>query len=130
MRADFHVHSAFSDDSSYPIEEVCRDACRLGLDAICITDHVDYGVKPDVSPIDTAGTIFDESYVADPTSITANVYGEREVNVDYQHYFPHSMKCVSALRVQIMTGGEARLLSTVDLSWAYNAIPSIKMHGS
>ena len=58
MRADYHVHTAFSDDSSYPLDDVCRDACRLGLDEICITDHVDYGVKNDVSPLDAAGTLY------------------------------------------------------------------------
>lgn len=29
------------------MEEVVRDAIRLGLDEICFTDHVDYGIKPD-----------------------------------------------------------------------------------
>lgn len=45
--ADYHVHSEFSDDSDYPMEQVCRDAIRLNLDELCFTDHVDYGVKPD-----------------------------------------------------------------------------------
>ena len=47
MLADYHVHTAFSDDSVYPLEEVIRDAIRMGMDEICITDHVDYGVKVD-----------------------------------------------------------------------------------
>lgn len=47
MLADYHVHTEFSDDSSYPMEDVVADAIRLGLDEICITDHVDYGVKKD-----------------------------------------------------------------------------------
>ena len=47
MFADYHVHSEFSDDSAYPLEEVVKDAIRLKLDEICITDHVDYGVKQD-----------------------------------------------------------------------------------
>ena len=29
------------------MEEVVKDALRLGLDEICFTDHVDYGIKPD-----------------------------------------------------------------------------------
>lgn len=48
MLADYHVHTEFSDDSSYPLEDVCHDAHARGIDEICITDHVDYGVKPDV----------------------------------------------------------------------------------
>lgn len=47
MKADYHVHSEFSDDSSYPMEEVVQDAISLGLDEICFTDHVDYGIKKD-----------------------------------------------------------------------------------
>lgn len=47
MLADYHVHTDFSDDSVYPMRQVVRDAVSLRLDEICITDHVDYGVKPD-----------------------------------------------------------------------------------
>ena len=47
MFADYHVHTEFSDDSVYPMEDVIRDALQMGMDEICITDHVDYGVKED-----------------------------------------------------------------------------------
>ncbi len=47
MLADYHVHSEFSDDSVYPMEDVVKDGIRMGLDEICFTDHVDYGVKAD-----------------------------------------------------------------------------------
>lgn len=47
MLADYHVHTEYSDDSVYPMENVVKDAVRLGLEEICITDHVDYGVKAD-----------------------------------------------------------------------------------
>ncbi|MCI9106443.1 MAG: histidinol-phosphatase HisJ family protein [Lachnospiraceae bacterium] len=47
MFVDYHVHTEFSDDSDYPMENVVKDAIRLGLDEICFTDHVDYGVKVD-----------------------------------------------------------------------------------
>lgn len=47
MLADYHVHTEFSDDSVYPMEQVVKDAIDLHLDEICITDHVDYGVKAD-----------------------------------------------------------------------------------
>ena len=47
MLADYHVHTEFSDDSVYPMENVIKDAISLGLNEICITDHVDYGVKVD-----------------------------------------------------------------------------------
>ena len=78
MLADYHVHCMFSDDSWYPPEKVCQDAWRLNLDEICFTDHVDYGVKPDVAGILEARVL----------------EGARVVNVDYDAYFP----CIEALR--------------------------------
>lgn len=47
MFADYHVHTEFSDDSVYPMEDVVKDAIKMGLEEICVTDHVDYGVKID-----------------------------------------------------------------------------------
>ena len=43
MKADYNVHTYYSDDSIYPMEEVVKDAIAKGLDEIAITDHVDYG---------------------------------------------------------------------------------------
>lgn len=45
MYADYHLHSSFSDDSQTPMEDMVRRAIALGLDEICFTEHVDYGVK-------------------------------------------------------------------------------------
>ena len=47
MFADYHVHTEFSDDSVYPMEDVVKDAMGMGMNEICFTDHVDYGVKDD-----------------------------------------------------------------------------------
>lgn len=47
MRCDYHIHTYYSDDSSYPMEQVVQDAIALGLEEICFTDHVDYGIKID-----------------------------------------------------------------------------------
>lgn len=47
MFVDYHVHTNFSDDSTYPMEEVVKDAIHMGMDEICFTDHVDYGIKVD-----------------------------------------------------------------------------------
>lgn len=44
---DYHVHSEFSDDSIYDMEDVVKDAIDKGIEEICFTDHVDYGVKRD-----------------------------------------------------------------------------------
>ena len=37
----------FSDDSTYLMEDVIKDAIHMGMDEICFTDHVDYGIKVD-----------------------------------------------------------------------------------
>lgn len=47
MFADYHVHTEFSDDSVYPMEQAVQGAIAMGMDEICFTDHVDYGIKQD-----------------------------------------------------------------------------------
>ena len=41
MLAYYHVHTSYSLDSKYPMEEVIKDAIVKGIDEICFTDHVD-----------------------------------------------------------------------------------------
>lgn len=41
MKADFHMHTSFSTDSEMHPEDVIKQAIRLGLHTICITDHED-----------------------------------------------------------------------------------------
>ena len=47
MFADYHIHCEFSDDSRELMEKQIEKAIELGLDEICFTDHVDYGIKKD-----------------------------------------------------------------------------------
>lgn len=47
MLCDYHVHSYYSDDSDYPMEDIVKDAIYRGFEEICFTDHVDYGIKID-----------------------------------------------------------------------------------
>ncbi|MDD3205363.1 MAG: histidinol-phosphatase HisJ family protein [Lachnospiraceae bacterium] len=47
MLADYHMHTSFSDDSVYPMEDAVKRAIHLGIDEICFTEHIDYGVKTD-----------------------------------------------------------------------------------
>ncbi len=76
MLADYHVHTEFSDDSVFALEDVCALAIERGIDEICITDHVDYDVRPD----------WDE-YRRDPSC--AKIFeGKLSINVDYERYFP------------------------------------------
>ena len=45
MLADYHMHTSFSDDSSYPMQDCINRAIMLGFDEICFTEHIDYGFK-------------------------------------------------------------------------------------
>ena len=49
VRADYHVHTSFSDDSETLMEEAVLHAIAVGLDEICFTEHIDYGVKTDLN---------------------------------------------------------------------------------
>lgn len=44
MFVDYHMHSQFSNDSKTPMEDMVQRAVDLGLDEICFTEHMDYGV--------------------------------------------------------------------------------------
>lgn len=41
MNANYHMHTSFSDDSTFKMEDVVKTAISCGLDEICITDHLD-----------------------------------------------------------------------------------------
>ena len=92
MFADYHVHTEFSDDSIYPMEDVIRDAVKKGMDEICITDHVDYGVKVDW---DSGKEILYRN-------------GEPLANVDYPAYIEkiRALKEQYDGRIRIRTGME------------------------
>ncbi len=76
MLADYHVHSEFSDDSVFPVNDVCALAIERGIDEICFTDHVDFEIRPD----------WDE-YRADPSCAPISE-GQPSINVDSERYFP------------------------------------------
>lgn len=47
---DFHTHSHFSTDATFPMHILARKAAELGLDGICFTDHVDLDyANPEIS---------------------------------------------------------------------------------
>ena len=47
MTADYHVHTYYSHDSSCPMADMIERALELGIDELCFTDHVDYGINSD-----------------------------------------------------------------------------------
>lgn len=77
MTADYHVHTAFSPDSEYKMEDVVLDGIRLGLDEICFTDHVDYGVQTDWD--DGTEVIYRKGLPGDPPLMPVK-------NADYPKY--------------------------------------------
>lgn len=79
MLADYHVHTEFSNDSVYPMEEVVKDAIALGIKDICFTDHVDYGPYRDWD--DPRGIKYRPGDEGEPEQVALT-------NVDYGKYFP------------------------------------------
>jgi 3',5'-nucleoside bisphosphate phosphatase len=51
LKCDFHMHTVFSDGDVWPTVRI-DEALRDGLDAIAITDHLEYTPKKDYIPID------------------------------------------------------------------------------
>ncbi len=41
IKADYHLHSSFSGDSTTPMEEMILKGITLGLDTMCFTEHMD-----------------------------------------------------------------------------------------
>lgn len=71
MLVDYHIHTNYSDDCEYPMEEVVRDAVSMGITELCFTDHVDYGVKTDW----------------DSGERVVYKAGMARLNVDYKRYY-------------------------------------------
>ena len=69
MFCDYHTHTVFSSDSMYPMEDCIKDAISIGIEEICFTDHVDYGIKDD----------WDD--------LRNNKATKKYFNVDYDKYF-------------------------------------------
>ncbi len=49
LKADYHLHSYFSEDSDAPMEAMIQQAISLGLTDLCFTEHMDmdYGCRPE-----------------------------------------------------------------------------------
>ncbi len=78
MFADYHVHSAFSDDSEYEMDAIAADALKAGMTEICFTDHVDYGIKRDWD--DQSGMLYRPGGPVEPEMMPL-------ANVDYPRYY-------------------------------------------
>ena len=94
MYEDYHIHTEFSDDSREPMENQIERAIELGLEEICFTDHVDYGIKKDWEEGNIEwrrgdGMSYDASK-ADPLA-----------NVNYREYFGKLLRMKETYRDRI-----------------------------
>lgn len=62
MFCDYHVHTYYSEDSEYEMEKCILDAIDIGIDEICITDHVDYGIKKDHDDMESKVIYYNVDY--------------------------------------------------------------------
>lgn len=96
MIADYHMHCEFSDDSKEPMENQVEQAVKLGLNEICFTDHVDYGIKRDWD--DPAGILYRGG---DGVNTNADSL-EPLANVNYPEYFAKLHELKTKYRSQIL----------------------------
>lgn len=72
IQSDYHVHTAFSTDSSTPMEEMVKRAIALNHKSICFTDHMDYGF-----PKELGSFLFDIPSYSEEISRLKKAYGEQ-----------------------------------------------------
>lgn len=54
ITADFHAHTSFSTDSTEPLENAAKSAVALGLNTLCVTEHMDFDYPTGEFQLDTA----------------------------------------------------------------------------
>ena len=128
MKADYHLHCEFSDDSVELMETQVEQAIKIGLEEMCFTDHVDYGIKRDWD--DPKGVIWED--------VTENgeTLHKALANVDYPKYFDKLFDLADRYqnRITIKAGLEFGIQShTVedyrrlyDIDWILFCFPCIR----
>ena len=95
---DLHTHTSFSPDSHEPIDNMCRRACELGIEAYAVTDHCE------------ADRFFsDEHYGRRKTGYEFDIY-------DYKNNFEASMSGITAAKERY--AGKLNLICGVELGQA------------
>ena len=93
MFADYHIHTEFSDDSNEPMQNQIERAIELGLDEICFTDHVDYGIKKDWNE---GNIVFREG-----DGMNTDPSRHPVANVNYPEYFGKLLRMKETYKGQI-----------------------------
>lgn len=75
IKADYHLHSSFSGDGQFSLEDMVKRGISLGLHKLCITEHMDYFYK------DENGNMSDE-FVLDTDSYQKELFRLKEKYAD------------------------------------------------
>ena len=106
MYTDYHIHTEFSDDSLERMETHIERAMELGMDELCFTDHVDYGIKPDWDEWDKPFEIHEGKY--------------HILNVNYPEYF------AKLLRMRRIYQGKMVIKAGLEFGVQSHTIPQYK----
>lgn len=70
IRADYHSHTSYSFDSNASIDAMVQQAIDLGLEELCITDHIDF--------------TYPECKIVSPHGVAANIAAVRDAARRYR----------------------------------------------
>lgn len=112
MIADYHIHCEFSDDSVTPMEKQIERGIEVGLDEICFTEHVDYGVKKDWTEGDIA------TRGSEATAIYPNIC--YLANANYPEYFG------KLIRMKAMYGDKISIKNGLEFGVQKHTIPKFE----
>lgn len=88
---DFHIHTTLSCDGHCTIEEVCRRAIEIGLQAICFTEHLD------LDPNDPGYGFFNYEEYSSQIEQARRCFGGqltilKGIEADYQRRFENELR--------------------------------------
>lgn len=103
LRADTHVHSAFSVDSQEPLPAMCDAAIRRGLTTICFVEHVD------LDPRDIGYGFFRWEAYRLAVDDARRAYGGqleilRGVELGEPHRYPRELEALGRLDLDVIVG--------------------------
>ena len=85
MICDCHLHTRFSGDSDTPVRAQLDRALELGMTAVCITDHHDWGAT-DENGLETERFLLDfPSYLPALQEIREEYRGKLDVGIGVEH---------------------------------------------
>lgn len=83
---DYHVHSKFSSDCDFTMEEMVKGAINNNITELCFTDHVDYDYKDPTISFDIDFKSFDKTFLPLKNKYSQNINLKKGVEIGIQ---PH-----------------------------------------